>query len=454
MRRTSRAGRKSAQPQSFRECLNHFLTPWVWRQAQQAPGAPSRKLRWSLPPLILALLTMTWCHGDSNAERFETARAFCVACRQKSQRPGQTSTGFQKALACVPLSVLRTLAAGVRHGILQSLTPWLTVGPWMPFGCAGTRLECPRACALEQRLGQAGKPDSAPTVYVSALVPLATGLLWSWQIGTGTASEHYQLGRLLRTLPAKALLVADAAYLGYELFQAILGERLSCLLRLSSRAYLYSASAVPLKRFRAGVVYYWPGWAQQQQLPPLRLRLLRVSGGKVDVWLLTNVLERSQPTGLSRQQAAQLYRWRWRHEGFFRTYKRTLGKVKLTSHTLALRQREVEGSLLAVQMLLAHGALALSEGRDAEVMLTSPRQLLLVLRQEIHRQIHQYLGRYQQRTYLERLQEARLQTRARVSAKVRRPWPRRQDHRPPKPPHILGLNPKLQAWIQSTLEAA
>lgn len=454
MRRTSIAGQKSAQPQSFRECLGHFLTPWVWRQAQQSPGAPSRKVRWSLQPLVLVLLALTWCHGNSQEERFETARAFCVACRQKNKRPGQTLKGFHKALVRVPLPVLRTLAQGVRQRILQCLTPWLTVGPWIPFGCDGTRLEAPRAEELERRLGQAGKPDSAPTVYVSALVHLATGLLWSWHIGKGTASEHYQLRRLLPTLPCKALIVADAAYLGYELFQAILAVKLSFLVRLSSRAYLYSDTATLLPRFREGIVYYWPGWAQKKGLAPLRLRLLRISGGKVDVWLLTNVLDRCNATGLSRKRAAQFYRWRWRNEGFFRTYKRTLGKVKLMSRTVALLHREVEGSLLAVQILLAHGALALSQGQDAEVMLASPRQLLLVLRGEIHRQIQQYLGRYQHQTYLQRLERARLKSRNQTGSKVRRPWPRRKSHRPPKPPKILAINLKLQAWIQGTFKAA
>ena len=45
---------------------------------------------------------------------------------------------------------------------------------------------------------------------------------------------------------------------------------------------------------------------------------------------------------------------------FFRTYKRTLGKVKLQSRTVALVHREVEGSLLAVQLLLTQGTFALS----------------------------------------------------------------------------------------------
>jgi hypothetical protein len=73
--------------------------------------------------------------------------------------------------------------------------------------------------------------------------------------------------------------------------------------------------------------------------------LLRVKGKKADVWLLTSVLDRQQ---LSRSTAGQVYRWRWRNEGWFRDYKRLLGKMKLSSRTVALVHREAEGSLLAL----------------------------------------------------------------------------------------------------------
>lgn len=449
MRHTAPARRKTT-PQSFRECLSYFLTPSVWRQAHQTRGAPSQKIRWSLQPLVLALLAMTWCTGDSQEERFQTAQAFCVACRPKAKQPGKTLQGFHKALARLPMPVLRALAAGMRRGILLMLGKWLTIAGYIPYGCDGSRLECPRERELEERLGQAGKPDSAPTMYLTALVHLASGLLWAWQIGKGTASEHFHLICLLRTLPANALIVADAAYLGYDLYQAILDQRLSFLVRMSSRASLYTPEWKRLKRFREGIVYYWPKCVRKRKLPPLKLRLLRISGGKVDVWLLTNVLDGRR---LSRKTAAQLYRWRWRNEGFFRTYKRTLGKVKLRSRTVALLHREAEGSLLAVQILLAHGALALSEGRDA-VVLASPRRVLLVMRQEILKQIHQYLGRRQQESYLQRLQHARLETRQRTSPKAARDWPRRKPHRPPKPPKLRAMPKTLLTYLRRNSTAA
>ena len=93
------------------------------------------------------------------------------------------------------------------------------------------------------------------------------------------------------------------------------------------------------------------------------------------VWLLTSVLE---PKQLSHQTAGHVYRWRWRNEGLFREYKRLLQKVKLSSRTVALVHREAEGSLLALQLLLA---LAVQTPAGQPVALPgSPRRELLRLR--------------------------------------------------------------------------
>src|SRR5206468_10407730 len=141
------------------------------------------------------------------------------------------------------------------------------------LACDGSRQECPRSAELEKRLGCCSKPDSAPMLYITSLVLLPVGLLWSWCVGPGTASEHNQLRQLLLTLPRCALLVADACYLGYDLFADILKAKAAFLVRVSSRAYLYSEKRQRLCRFREGPVYYWPGHARKQGRPPLLLRL-------------------------------------------------------------------------------------------------------------------------------------------------------------------------------------
>lgn len=64
-------------------------------------------------------LVLTWSYGDSQAERFEVAKAYCQVCLKKRRSPDKMAQGFQKALARLPLVVLRILAAGVR-GVPQA----------------------------------------------------------------------------------------------------------------------------------------------------------------------------------------------------------------------------------------------------------------------------------------------------------------------------------------------
>src|SRR5262249_22175385 len=130
-----------------------------------------------------------------------------------------------------------------------------------------------------------------PQLWVTAVLHLGLGVLWSWRLGGGGASERDHLRRLLGTLPRGALLVADAGYVGYELMGALQAAGLSFLLRLSARAPLYVADRSALKKTREGVVYYWPWQVQKQDRPPLAVRLWRVRGAKGDVWLATNVLD-------------------------------------------------------------------------------------------------------------------------------------------------------------------
>lgn len=440
MTQTRKSSRRRPAAPSFADCLRDFLTPALWKQAQQVRPLRRSSTRWTTQALILTAVLMTWCYGDSQAERFTIARVFYVASHDKRRRPGRSIQGFQKALARLPIAALRCVAAGIRQRLAATMR-LSDPGGFVVMGCDGTRIECPRTEELERRLGQAGKTHSAPTVWVTALVHLRTGLLWSWQIGKGTASERDHLRRLLRTLVKQALIVADAGYHGFELASDLLDHGASFLIRMSSRVNLYTmvgeGGEQVRDRIRDRMVYYWPRQAQQQGKKPLRLRLIRVRGKKKgqDVWLLTNVRDRQR---LSASTAARYYRWRWENEGLFRTYKRTLSKVKLMSRTVRLVHREAESSLLGTQLLLAQGTL---RGRSGQR--SSPRRLLLAIRAELMGQ--QDLG--SPTSYGRRLASAKRERRVRKTSKVKRPWPRRTDHKPPKPPKILTLSSRQKAII-------
>lgn len=266
--------------------------------------------------------------------------------------------------------------------------------------------------------------------------------------GHGQRAMH--LLKLLGGLPSSSLLVTDAAYQGYELAQEILAAGASFLVRVSSNAWLYTESKQALPNFREGEVYYWPQQRQRRREPPLRLRLICVRSPKCkhEVWLLTNVLDSKR---LSVAMAGQFYRWRWENEGLFRTYKRTVNKVKLVSRTVRLVHRELEGSLLAVQLMLAQAALKLHPCSSMwdEPVVASPRQVLLEIRREIRAAVPT-----RRPAFAQRLAKAHRERRQRTSRKAIRDWPRRKPHKPPGPPQLHTLTDQQKALRNELLKAA
>jgi hypothetical protein len=274
------ATRRPAQSTTLATALTRWLPAAAWKIAHQTFFPVKAADRWPLHPLVVIALLMSWTTGDSQAERFVTARAVYVARHQRDKRPGRTFSGFQDALARVPLPVFRALRAGVRRVLTAAFDRFWQTDGFTVFACDGSRQECPRSAELEKALGCAGKKGSAPTLYVTALVLLPLGLLWTWRIGPGTANEHEHLRQMLPALPKTALLVADAFYQGYELYRDILAARASFLVRVSSRSHLYTDRKTGLDRFREGLVWFWPQQMQEKGRPPLRLRLIRVRSKK------------------------------------------------------------------------------------------------------------------------------------------------------------------------------
>ena len=375
--------RQRRRAKSLIGSMREFLTPTVFKQVRNVSNRRKHP-RWDLHPLLYVLLLTTYCCGDSLPERFEAAKGFYVVCCPKRKRPGSCFTGFEKALAKLPMPVLRALAAGIRGRVETIFGPRWKVGNFIPFGCDGTRQGCPRTEELERRLGTFGKEGSSPMIWNTSIVHLTLGFPFCWRLGKGgKASERGHLVHMLSWLPAAALIVADAGYVGYDLAAAMILAKVFFLIRMSSTATFYTETHEPLEAFREGIVYYWPKSQQNEGKPPIRGRLLRIHSDhrKMDVWLFTNVEDAEQ---LPLETAATCYRWRWENEGFFRTYKRTLKKVVLMSRTLRLVHREAEASMIATQLLLCQGALAMPASQQGGLpVMCSPRGVLLEARRDI-----------------------------------------------------------------------
>ncbi len=439
--------RQRRRPKSLIGSMREFLTPMVFKQVRNA-SKRRKSPRWDLYPLLYILLLTTYCCGDNLPEKFEAAKGFYVVCCPKRKRPGASFSGFEKAVSRLPMPVLRTLAAAIRGRIVTIFGERWKVGDFIPFGCDGTRQTCPRSEALEQGLGTFGKDGSSPMIWNTSIVHLTLGFPFCWRLGKGgKASERSHLIQMLPWLPASALIVADAGYVGYELTAAMILAKVSFLIRMSSHATFYSETDEPLDEFREGIVYYWPKRQERDRNPPIRGRLMRIHScrHKGDVWLFTNVVD---PTQLSLEAAATCYRWRWENEGFFRTYKRTLKKVTLTSRTLRLVHREAEASMIATQVLLCQGALAMPLPQKENLpLMCSPRSVLLEARRDI-------VGRSQPtQPFMQRISKAQRDYRPRTTPKQKRKWPRRKDHKPPQPPLLLRLTKTQEAKIHEHLQA-
>lgn len=436
------------QANSFLANLHELLTPAMWKQANKARHAVKKSPRWTTQPLVLTLLAMTWCCGDSMAERFETAKGFTAVCLRKRRGPGKTVQGFQDALKALPISVLRALARAVRCQLLALFD--LYSNGFVVFGCDGSSMQTPRVQELERRLDPPVKRHGSPQVWVTALVHLRTGLLWAWHLGKGHNRERSHLQALLPTLPAAALVVADAGFNGYGLSCSLSAAGVWFVIRMSGKDRLYTEKRIEVKDFQEGEVLLWTQEAQKKNLAPLRVRLIRLAvKHRRDVWLLTNVLDRQR---LTAEMAGRYYRWRWENEGLFRTFKRTLAKVKLMSRTVRLIHREAEGALLATQLLLAQRLQVMGQRptEKAEPERCSPRKVLLVIRDVI-------TGKIDVRdpeNFTKRVQAATREDRQRQSLKVKRKWPRRVNHKVQKPPYFLKLSRRDKVLAYKLLNAA
>ena len=288
--------------------------------------------RWSGLLLVLCWVLMAWAESSTLAQGFASARQTLVAWFPKRRRPGKTYNGFIAASirhSPVLLALVQEhLWDLVRH-VAERGNCWVIWG-WVPIGGDGTRAAAPRTKANRKGLGGLGRDRLNPQGWLTMLIHLGTGLPWCWTVGRGDSSERLHLKQMLGCLPAKSLFIADAGFVGYDLWRMMMQLGQPFLIRVGANVNLIRNLAEELGAkacFNAQVVWLWPKDKRSKQ-PPLRLRLVVLRDGKVPVYLVTNVMEVSR---LSEQDALVFYAMRWGLELWFRSMKQTMGKRKLRS---------------------------------------------------------------------------------------------------------------------------
>jgi len=378
--------------QSIRQAVDELFTAKAFRGVKARKGS-----RWTPRMLVVVALFWAWSRAGGLTERFREACKLAGKIFRWLPAPGRVYQGFLKQLRKWHVELQILCIGELRVLIKQDLFGQWQIAGFVIMAGDGSRIELPRTAGNEaayspkrqkQGLGKkaAGKGKArrkrsrgkrwrkgprqsresirkkanSPQMWLTLFWHVGTGLPWAWRTGPSDCSERQHLQEMLGELPENTLITADAGFVGYDFWSALLAAGQSFVIRAGANVRLWKK--LGFSREYEHTVYLWPDAAARKGQPPLVLRAVWVHDGKHPMCLLTNVLSKQR---LSDRQLAQIYKARWGVEVFFRTFKQTFGRRKLRSHTPEHAQLEAEWSLLALWAvcLLAQREIAQS-GRD------------------------------------------------------------------------------------------
>jgi hypothetical protein len=389
----------------------------------------SANVKWSPQRLFWMAILMVWSADQTLQARFEDARDVLRALFPK-WRLGKTYTGWCDAQREWLEPMQPVLKKRLRQQIeAQAGRHWLREG-WCAFAVDGSRIECPRTLANETDLKCAGRDKTGPQLFVTTLLHMGTGLPWDFRIGPGTASERRHLEEMAPDLPKNALVVADAGFTGYELFRRLLRAKQNFLVRVGSNVHLLRQLGY-FEREGPDLVYLWPqkNWHE----PPVVLRLIVRRQGKKTMHLVTNVLDRG---ALSNHSAEILYEMRWGVEVFYRSFKQTLEKKKMLSHTPDAARCELTWSLYGLWLLQCISVGNILAKRGDPLRWSAARA-----RQRVRRSMRRALkARNNDRRLAHDLAQTLKDEYQRRGSKKARNWPHKKKEKPPGAPKIQLAN--------------
>ena len=397
-------------------------------------------VRWDPQRLCYQAIWMAFDSGRCLRDRFANVRQRMGWLFPKTRRVGKTYQGFVEALRRHSGVLLERLTAHLPSQVQAMAGRHWRVEGFCVLAVDGSQIDCPRTKANLAGLGHRGKDPLRPSLWLTMLWHVGTGLPWAWRIDKATASEHTHLRQMLRLLPSQALLLMDAGFASYELLREILGAGHSFLVRVGSNRQLLRGLGCAVRE-TATTVHLWP--RDHRDGPPLELRLICRGSGEGKVFLLTN-LPKEQ---LSKEQAGRLYRARWGIEVYYRTLKQTLERRKMLSGSPDLAQLELAWTLVGLWVLGLLGVDALVQDGQSPGRL-SAATALRILREALDGQLRQRLDRA--------LAEAIKDLYARHGPKASRNWADKKHDSPPKAPKMRNATPaerRRAQWVSARMAA-
>ena len=371
----------SSHHQDLKQALDWLLSPAT------LSGIKFRNdCTWTPRSLIVTALLWAWSDETALTDRFFTARKIVVWMWGLTQKPASTYQAFLKMLKTWTVTLTLTLVTAFRRRMREDLEQRSLVCGFPVFGVDGSRLELPRTESNEQRFSPAAarrqrpkprgqskrqarartkaaratrarqKKRNSPQMWLTMMWHVGTGLPWDWRLGPSDSSEREHLKQMIAALAAGALVTADAGFVGYEYWKALLDSGRHLLIRVGANVRLLKGLGYSVRE-KDGLVYLWPDREAQRRQPPLVLRLVVACGGRHPVYLVTSVLDEKI---LSNEQIIEIYSLRWGIEVFYRHFKQTFERRKLRSHTADHAQLEATWSLLGLWAMSLHAQVELA----------------------------------------------------------------------------------------------
>jgi len=325
-----------------------------------------RDCGWTPRMLVFAALLWSWSDFSKLGQRFQQALKIIRGLLKKQHVPEVSYQAFMKLLHRWTDRLLECVLGAYRDKMRTMLGTAWQVGKWLVFAVDGSRVKVPRTRKNEERYSPKSKLSrraqqrrrqrrkkrlvkrareeqaNVPQIWITVLWHVGSGLPWAWQTGPSDSSERDHLRNMLATMPAGALLAADAGFVGYDLWSEILEQQLHWLIRVGSHVRLLkNLGYVKLDR---DCVYLWPDQAASKNRPPLVLRLIILNTGRHPMYLVTNLTARQLPDS----EAQDIYRRRWGIEVFYRHCKQTFDRAKLRSKNPDNALVELQWSLMSM----------------------------------------------------------------------------------------------------------
>jgi hypothetical protein len=336
-------------------------------------------VKWKPAALVRLAVFWVWSAQPGLVEAANDAIAMVAKLFGRDAVAVASYQALTAALVRYSSQLLPVLWARLQSLMRQCGQSYWRIGKWLPLAVDGSRLNVPRTERNEERFNKPRKargnkkprvkkrgryaqrkrqkqstkshydPQAVgPQMWLTLVWHIGLRLPWCWKLGPSYSSERAHLQTLLdeRQFPEDTLFCADAGFVGYDFWRAILDHGHNFLIRVGSNIRLLKNLGVV--RQRGDIVYCWPGEVMRKKRPPLVLRLLRFHDGRGDVYLVTNILDNKE---LTAEQASLIYRRRWGIELQFRSLKQTYGRAKLRARTPEIAEVELHWSLIGLTML-------------------------------------------------------------------------------------------------------